>query len=97
MSSEREAIKESSEAVSSWISVRTVEGGCLLPVPAAPASERAPRQSRLEVWIAAGVLAAVAWPKLFWWDDPVTLLTGIGAAALLAVISGWVGGRRSAD
>ena len=56
-----------------------------------------PRQSRLEVWIAAGVLAAVAWPKLFWWDDPVTLLAGIGAAALLATISGWTVGRRSAD
>ena len=27
-----------------------------------------PRQSQPEVWIAAGVLAAVAWPKLFWWD-----------------------------
>jgi hypothetical protein len=50
-------------------------------------------QSRLEVWIAAGVLAAVAWPKLFWWDDPVTLLTGMGAAALLAAISGWVGSQ----
>jgi hypothetical protein len=48
-----------------------------------------PRQSRLEVWIAAGVLAAVAWPKLFWWDDPVTL-AGIGAAALLATISRWL-------
>jgi len=46
-----------------------------------------PRQSRLEVWIAAGILAAVAWPKLFWWDGPVTLLTGIAAAALLAVVS----------
>ena len=56
-----------------------------------------PRQSRLEVWIAACVLAAVAWPKLFWWDDPVTLLAGIGAAALLAAISGLAGGRRSAD
>ena len=56
-----------------------------------------PRQSRLEVWIAAGVLAAVAWPKLFWWGDPVTLLAGIGTAALLAAISGLAGGRRSAD
>ena len=56
-----------------------------------------PRQSRLEVWIAAGVLAAMAWSKLFWWDDPVTLLAGIGAAALLASVSGWAGGRRSAD
>lgn len=50
-----------------------------------------PRQSPLEVWIAAGLLAAVAWPKLLWWDDPVTLLAGLGAAALLAFISGWVG------
>lgn len=52
-----------------------------------------PHYSRLEVWIAADVLAAVAWPKLFWWDDPITLLTGLGAAVLLAAVSGWAQGR----
>lgn len=52
-------------------------------------------QSRLEVWLAVGALAAVAYPKLAWWDDPVTLLTGIGMAALLAAISGWLGRQGS--
>ncbi|HWM92254.1 MAG TPA: hypothetical protein VN493_15925 [Thermoanaerobaculia bacterium] len=66
-------------------SVRSFVNRCRARGPGQPS----PRQSRLEVWIGAGVLAAVAWPKLFWWDDPVTLLVGIGAAALLAAVSGW--------
>jgi hypothetical protein len=53
-----------------------------------------PPQSRLEVWLAAGALGGVAYPKLMWWDDPVTLLTGIGVAGGLAAVSGWVGRRQ---
>jgi hypothetical protein len=50
-----------------------------------------PPQSRLEIWLAAGALGGVAYPKLMWWDDPVTLLVGIGVAGGLAAVSGWVG------
>jgi hypothetical protein len=53
-----------------------------------------PPQSRLEIWLAAGALGGVAYPKLMWWDDPVTLLAGIGAAGGLAAISGWVRRRQ---
>jgi len=55
-----------------------------------------PSQSSLEVWLACGVLAAIAYPKLVWWKDPVTLFAGIAAGALLAVFSRWFEGA-SAD
>jgi hypothetical protein len=46
-------------------------------------------QSPLEVWLACGALAAIAYPKLAWWRDPVTLFTGIAVGALLAGFSRW--------
>ena len=49
-------------------------------------------QSAIEVWLAVGVLAAIAYPKLAWWSDPVTLFAGIALGALLAVFSRWIAG-----
>lgn len=49
-----------------------------------------PKQSSLEVWIAAAAFAAIAYPKLVWWDDPVTLLNGIVVGGMLAGVSRWV-------
>lgn len=46
-----------------------------------------PRQSSLETLLAFGVLGAIIYPKLAWWDDPVTLLAGISLGALLAAVS----------
>jgi len=46
-----------------------------------------PRQSSLEVFMAIGALGAIAYPKLVWWNDPVTLFAGIAAGALLAAFS----------
>jgi hypothetical protein len=46
-----------------------------------------PRQSRWEVAAAVGALGAITYPKLLWWNDPVTLLAGIVAGALLAGVS----------
>jgi hypothetical protein len=48
------------------------------------------RQSALEQWLAVGALGAVAYPKLAWWNDPVTLLAGVVGGALLAVVSRWM-------
>lgn len=45
------------------------------------------KRSRFELWLAVGALSAVAYPKLAWWDDPVTLFTGGTAGVLLAAIS----------
>lgn len=49
-----------------------------------------PGLSRAELWLGLGVLAAVVYPKLFWWSDPVTLLTGMALGAALAAVSRWV-------
>jgi hypothetical protein len=46
-----------------------------------------PRQSRWETSVAVAALAAIAYPKLFWWRDPLTLLTGMAAGVLLAGVS----------
>jgi hypothetical protein len=46
--------------------------------------------SRAELWLGLGALAAIAYPKLFWWNDPVTLLTGMALGAALAVVSRWI-------
>lgn len=57
-------------------------------------------QSVAEVWLAAGCLAATAYPKLFWWDDPATLVAGIAIGVLFAGFSGWFSwftARRSAS
>jgi hypothetical protein len=54
-----------------------------------------PRQSRWEVAAAVGALGAITYPKLLWWNDPVTLLAGITAGALLAGISWLVSVRKS--
>ncbi len=47
----------------------------------------ATRWHRIEWLIGLGLLAVVAYPKLFWWRDPVTLLTGIALGAVLAAVS----------
>lgn len=52
-----------------------------------------PKQSRVEVWIAVAVLGAIAYPKLVWWDDPVTMLSGIAVGGLLASVSRFVNVR----
>lgn len=44
-------------------------------------------QSILEVWLVAVLLGIIAYPKLFWWKDPTTLVAGITAGALLATLS----------
>jgi hypothetical protein len=54
-----------------------------------------PRQSGWEVAAAVGALGAIAYPKILWWNDPVTLLAGITAGALLAGISWLVSVRKS--
>lgn len=41
---------------------------------------------RLEVGCAAAILAAIAYAKLVWWTDPITLGAGIGLALLLALV-----------
>jgi hypothetical protein len=46
-----------------------------------------PRQSRWEIAAAVGALAVIAYPKLFWWRDPLTLVAGTAAGALLAGVS----------
>lgn len=53
-----------------------------------------PKQSRVEVWIAVAVFGAIAYPKLVWWDDPVTLPSGIAVGGLLASVSWFVNVRR---
>jgi hypothetical protein len=50
-----------------------------------------PKHSPFEVWLGVGVLGAVAYPKLAWWNDPVTLFAGITAGALLGTFSYWFG------
>jgi HEAT repeat protein len=50
-------------------------------------------QSAIELWLAAGVFAAIAYPKLAWWSDPVTLLAGVVLGALLAMFSRWMAGH----
>lgn len=47
-------------------------------------------RSRMELWLGLGVLATIAYPKLFWWKDPITLLTGMALGAALAVVSRWI-------
>ena len=49
------------------------------------------RQSVFELWLAGGALGAVAYPKLAWWSDPVTLIAGIAVGGLLAAVSRWFG------
>jgi hypothetical protein len=51
-----------------------------------------PRRRAGELAVATALLAAIAYPKLFWWDDPITLLVGIAVGVLLAGISRWVSG-----
>ncbi|HSK76426.1 MAG TPA: hypothetical protein VLQ45_08190 [Thermoanaerobaculia bacterium] len=46
-------------------------------------------RSRVELWLGLGVMVAIVYPKLFWWSDPVTLLTGMALGAALAVVSRW--------
>ncbi len=47
-------------------------------------------RSAVELWLAAAVLAAIAYPKLAWWNDPATLFSGIALGALLAMASRWL-------
>jgi hypothetical protein len=54
-----------------------------------------PRRRATELAVAIALLAAIAYPKLFWWDDPITLVAGIAVGALLAGISRWL--SRSAN
>jgi len=60
-----------------------------------------PRQSRWETAAAVGALAVIAYPKLFWWRDPLTLVAGMAAGVLLAGVSRVVirnsGTRREAE
>lgn len=46
-----------------------------------------PRQSAIELVAALAILALIAYLKLIWWDDPVTLCIGLAAGLLLAAIS----------
>jgi hypothetical protein len=52
-----------------------------------PSSPRG--RSRVELWLGLGVMAAIVYPKLVWWSDPVTLLAGMALGAALAVVSRW--------
>lgn len=49
-----------------------------------------PRGRSIELWLAIAVFAAIAYPKLAWWNDPVTLLTGTALGGILAVAGRWV-------
>jgi hypothetical protein len=46
-----------------------------------------PRQSPWELAAAVAALGAIAYPQLVWWNDPVTLLAGLTAGALLGGVS----------
>lgn len=46
-----------------------------------------PRQNGVELMVAVAVLGLIAYPKLIWWNDPVTLCIGLAAGLFLAVIS----------
>lgn len=46
-------------------------------------------QSLLEMFVAFAVFAAIAYPKLAWWRDPVTLISGVAIGSLLAAFSRW--------
>lgn len=46
-------------------------------------------RSRVELGLGFGALAAIVYPKLAWWSDPVTLLAGMALGAALAVVSRW--------
>ena len=41
---------------------------------------------RSELWIAIAMAAGTAYVKLAWWDDPITLLVGAAAGALLFIV-----------
>ncbi|HXU31909.1 MAG TPA: hypothetical protein VN851_15155 [Thermoanaerobaculia bacterium] len=47
-------------------------------------------RSSVELWLAVAVFAAIAYPKLAWWNDPVTLLAGVALGALLSAASRWI-------
>jgi hypothetical protein len=49
-----------------------------------------PQQSTLEVPTAVVIFCFIAYPKLVWWNDPVTLCTGLAAGLFLAKISQWI-------
>ncbi|MEP7012083.1 MAG: hypothetical protein ABJC13_17295 [Acidobacteriota bacterium] len=53
-----------------------------------PANPRG--RSALELAFAVAAFAAIAYPKLAWWSDPVTLCAGIALGALLAASSRWM-------
>jgi hypothetical protein len=69
-----------------WVAQQPGEGQVEQGVDAPP-----PRRAA-ELAVAAVLLAAIAYPKLFWWDDPITFLVGIAVGALLAGVSRWVAG-----
>ncbi len=48
---------------------------------------------RLEYAVVLGILAAITFPKLVWWTDPVTLGVGLGLGGLLALPARWVAVR----
>lgn len=53
------------------------------------------RGGRLEAGIAAAILLAIAYAKLVWWTDPVTLGAGIGLALLLAFVERALAGEET--
>lgn len=46
-----------------------------------------PPQNQVELAVAVAIFGLIAYPKLIWWNDPVTLCTGLASGLLLAAIS----------
>lgn len=49
-----------------------------------------PQQSAFELGTAVVIFGLIAYPKLAWWNDPITLCAGIAVGLVLAKISQWI-------
>ena len=48
------------------------------------------RRASVELWLGIAISGAIAYPKLAWWNDPVTLLSGVALGAILATAGRWM-------